>query len=54
MHKSFLVNLEYIKEIVNDSVVLENEEIIYVSRLRMKQLKEAFVNTLRRGINVWR
>ena len=54
VHKSFLVNLEYIKEIVNDSVVLENEEVIYVSRLRMKQLKEAFVNTLRRGINVWR
>lgn len=53
VHKSFLVNLEYIKEIVNDSVVLENEEIIYVSRLRMKQLKEAFIENLRKGKRVW-
>ena len=53
VHKSFLVNLEYVKEIVNDCVILENGEIIYVSRLKMKQLKEAFMHTLRRGVNVW-
>ena len=54
VHKSFLVNLEYIKEIVNDRVVLENGEVIYVSRLRMKQLKETFIENLRKGKSVWR
>ncbi len=46
IHKSFLINTTHIKEFRNDSVLMSNEEELFISREKRKVLKEYFSKTL--------
>nr|WP_303244153.1 LytTR family DNA-binding domain-containing protein [uncultured Cellulosilyticum sp.] len=53
VHKSYIVNLEKVTKIDNDRATLQNNEIVYVSRLRYKAFKEAFMNHLIKDKKIW-
>lgn len=42
-HKSFLVNCLFIRGIENNTVVLTNDEVIYVSKRKIADVKKAFL-----------
>lgn len=46
IHTGFLVHMRYIKYHTRDTVVMENEDKLCLSRLRLKQFKEAFLEYL--------
>ena len=43
-HQSFLVNLDYVDFVRDNSVVLKNGEKIPLSRKRKKEIKEKYIN----------
>lgn len=43
-HKSFLVNCLFIKEIKNSTILLSNGEVIYISKRRIKDVKNQFLH----------
>lgn len=51
-HRGFLINPDYIKEIKKGRIYLNNDYIIPISRLRMKEVKEEFINYLNNNNNV--
>lgn len=46
-HKSFVVNMNYIRLIDKQTVVLKNDEKVKLSRLKQKHFKETFQNFIR-------
>ncbi|MHC1749953.1 MAG: LytR/AlgR family response regulator transcription factor [Cellulosilyticaceae bacterium] len=46
-HKSYIINLSYIKEYTDDQVKLSNESIFYISRLKVPSFKKAFLDYLK-------
>lgn len=42
VHQSFLVNLKHIKKINGRNLILDNEEIIIIPKVRCKDVKDAF------------
>lgn len=42
IHKSYLINLAYVKEYNQATVTMQNEDEVYMSRLRVKAFKESF------------
>lgn len=53
VHKSYIVNLDKVTKIDSDMATLNNDETVYVSRLRAKAFKEAFMNHLIKDKKVW-
>ncbi len=53
IHKSYLVNLEHVKQIDSDTAILGNDDHVYISRLRHKAFKEAFIEYLKGNKKVW-
>lgn len=47
IHKSYVINMKYIKEYNQSTVIMQNEDCVYISRLRVKAFKEAFRNYLK-------
>lgn len=43
IHQSYLVNFAYIKYIVHNDLVLENDDYLPISRNRLKEVKEKFM-----------
>lgn len=43
VHKSYLINLEKIQKVLPDTVFMESEEYVAVSRHRMKEFKQALL-----------
>lgn len=50
IHKSYLVNLEYVRNIFKDTVTLENGEELPLSRHKSKYLRERFLRYLKDSI----
>lgn len=50
IHKSYLVNLEYVRNIFKDTVTLENGEELPLSRHKSKYLRECFLRYLKDSI----
>lgn len=48
VHKSYLVNLAYVKEHDQTTIIMQNGNAVYISRLKLKAFKERFVAYLRR------
>ena len=46
VHQSFLVNSHYIKYLLKNDIVLENEEYIPISRNRLKDVREEYIRLL--------
>ena len=46
-HKSYVINMKYVKEYDQSTVVMQNEDSVYISRLRVKEFKESFKNYLK-------
>ncbi len=46
-HKSYVINMKHVKEYDQSTVVMQNEDVVYISRLRVKQFKESFKNYLK-------
>lgn len=42
IHKSYLINLAYVKEYDQATVTMQNGDVVYMSRLRLKDFKESF------------
>lgn len=42
IHKSYLINLAYVKEYDQTTVTMQNNDVVYMSRLRIKAFKESF------------
>ena len=42
IHKSYLINLAYVKEYDQTTVTMQNGDVVYMSRLRIKAFKESF------------
>lgn len=42
IHKSYLINLAYVKEYDQATVTMQNGDVVYMSRLRIKAFKESF------------
>lgn len=42
VHKSYLVNICYVKEHDQSTVTMQNDEVVFVSRLKLKAFKESF------------
>lgn len=40
IHRSYLVNLDFVKSYTPKEVVLDNGELVYMSRLKYKSFKE--------------
>lgn len=47
IHTSFLIHMKYIKYHTKDTVTMENEDKLCLSRLRVKLFKEAFLTYIR-------
>ncbi len=47
VHASFIVNLKYIKNVLKDSVIMQNDEIIPVSKSNLKELRIQLVREIR-------
>lgn len=43
-HRSYIVNLKYIKSITKDNVILESSIKIPISRGRYKEVNDTFIN----------
>lgn len=43
-HKSYLVNMEYVKRYCGDSFQMANEQLIPISQSRHKEVKEHFLS----------
>lgn len=50
-HKSFVVNMDFIRSIDRQKVILKNDEIVKVSRLKQKHFKESFQLYIRSRAN---
>lgn len=50
-HKSYIVNMDFIRTIDKGVVILKNDEKIKISRLKMKDFKEKFYDYLRSRAN---
>lgn len=48
IHKSFLVHMKYIKQHKKDTVIMENEDKLCISRLQITPFKEAVIAYIRR------
>ncbi|SFR72788.1 LytR/AlgR family response regulator transcription factor [Anaeromicropila populeti] len=48
VHKSYLVNLAFVQEHDQSTVTMLNGDVVYISRLKLKQFKESFVVYLRK------
>lgn len=47
IHKSYLINLAYVKEYDQTTVTMQNGDVVFLSRLRVKEFKEKFRTYLR-------
>lgn len=47
IHKSYMINLSYIKEYTEDCVKLSNDTVFYISRLKITSFRKAFLNYLK-------
>lgn len=47
-HRSYLVNPKYIFKIQQNNLVLDDREIIHISRLKIKKVKEEFKNYIKK------
>lgn len=45
-HKAFLVNIDYIQNIHMNDLILEKDIIIPISKLKKKQIKDAYLNAI--------
>ena len=45
-HKAFLVNIDYIQNIHLNDLILEKDIIIPISKLKKKQIKDAYLNAI--------
>lgn len=48
IHKSYLIHLKYIREHDQTTVTMQNGDVVYISRLKLKAFKEKFMAYLRR------
>ena len=48
IHKSYLINMTYIREHDQTTVTMQNGDVVYISRLKLKAFKEKFSAFLRR------
>lgn len=48
IHKSYLINMVYIREHDQSTVTMQNGDVVYISRLKLKSFKEKFSAFLRR------
>lgn len=46
IHQSYLVNLHYIRYIIHNDVVLDNEDYLPISRNRQKYVKDAYMKAI--------
>ena len=51
IHKSYLINMAYVKEHDQTTITMQNGDIVYISRLRLKAFKEDFRCYLREAQN---
>ena len=51
IHKSYLINMAYVKEHDQTTITMQNGDIVYISRLRLKAFKEDFRSYLREAQN---
>lgn len=49
-HKSFIVNMDKIKTLNSNSIILENDMIVPVSRSKYQECKESYLNYLKRDL----
>lgn len=50
-HKAFLVNIDYIQNIHLNDLILEKDIIIPISKLKKKQIKDAYLNAISREMD---
>lgn len=50
VHKSFLVNLQYVKNIFKDIITLDNQETVLLSKHRSKSTHEKLMNYIKENI----
>ena len=48
IHKSYLINLVYVRQHNQTSVTMQNGDVVYISRLKLKAFKEKFSAFIRR------
>jgi len=48
IHKSYLINLDFVKEYDQKSVTMMNGDVLFISRLRVKEFKESYQNYISR------
>lgn len=48
VHKSYLINLSYVQEYDQTTVTMLNNDVVYISRLKLKAFKENFLTYLRK------
>lgn len=48
VHKSYLINLMYVSEHDQTTVTMQNNDVVFISRLKLKAFKEKYVAYLRR------
>lgn len=49
-HRSYIVNLKYIKKFCNTEILLDNDEKILLSKNKYSEFSEAFLKYLKRGM----
>lgn len=53
IHQSFLVNPRYIKYLVNAELILENDDCLPISRSRLKNVKNSYLQYLSQADTVF-
>jgi len=48
-HKSYVVNLKYVRNVYKDTIIMENDEKLPLSKHRSKKLRERFFNYMKAG-----
>ena len=48
VHRSYLINLDYVKSYTSNEIILDNEEKVYLSRLKYKSFKEHLYEHIKR------
>lgn len=51
-HKSFFVNMNHVKDFTKKDVILNNDEVIPLSRLNVEKFERAYVANLKRSMNI--
>ena len=50
IHKSYLINLAFVKEYDQESVTMMNGDVLFISHLRLKEFKQKYMNYVEESI----